>query len=149
MIPYSRDYISSGDIFADETVLCIRCGTKIVGVSYEEMPNVNDPKKVVNVAHKMKYGNYRLLPVVLSRRGRESITNLPVCQECVKEVVPERDTDEIIKQIRRAMQIEARYVGMPEEAIEAIARAWSDARILRKLSPQEVSEGKILQETLV
>ncbi len=146
MIRYERDYIVPGDIFADEEVLCIRCATKIMGVSYREMPHVNDPKKMVNVAHKMKYGNYRLLPVVLSRRGKESITNLPVCQSCIKEIVPERDTDEIVRQIKRAMQIEARYVGMPEEAIDGISRAWADARIIRKLSIEELSEGKILQE---
>lgn len=146
MIPYSKDYIVSGDIFSDEEVLCIRCGTKIMGVSYKEMPHVNDAKKVVNVAHKMKYGNYRLMPVVLVRRGRENITNLPACQSCIKEIVPDRDTDKIVNQIKRAMQIEARYVGMPEEAIEAIAMAWSDARIIRKLTHSEISEGRILQE---
>ena len=145
MSPYSKDYIASGDIFADETVSCIRCGTKIMGISYKEMPCVNDPKKLVNVAHKMKYGNYRLLPVVLSRRGNENITNLPACQECVKEINPERDTDEIIRQIKRAMQIEARYIGMPDEAVDGIARAWSDARIIRKLNPQEIAEGRILE----
>lgn len=148
MIPYSRDYISSGDVFADETVLCLRCGVQIMGLSYMEMPNVNDPNKKVSVAHKKKYGNYRLLPVVISRRGRESITNLPVCQECVKEIVPERDTDQIVRQIKRGMQIEARYVGMPEETIEGIAKAWSDAQILRKLNPQELAEGRILQEAI-
>lgn len=148
MIPYSKDYIATGDVFADETVFCLRCGVKIMGLSYKEVPNVNDPKKMVNIAHKMKYGNYRLLPVVLARRGSESITNLPVCQDCIKEIAPERDTDEIVKQVKRAMQIEARYVGMPEEAIEGIARAWADARILRKLNPQELAEGKILQETV-
>lgn len=146
MIPYSRDYISSGDVFADETVLCIRCGTKIMGLSYKEMPHVNDPKKIVNVAHKMKYGNYRLLPVVLSRRGKESITNLPACQECIKEISPERDTDQIIRQIKRAMQIEARYIGIPEASIEGIAKAWSDAQVIRELTPQELAEGRILQE---
>lgn len=146
MIPYSKDYIVPGDIFADEEVLCLRCGVKTMGVSYREMPNVNDPQKIVNVAHKMKYGNYRLLPVVLVRRGKESITNLPVCQSCIKEIVPERDTDDIVRQIKRAMQIEARYVGMPEEAIDGIAKAWADARVIRKLTVQELSEGKILQE---
>jgi hypothetical protein len=146
MIPYTRDYIASGNVFADEIVLCLRCGTKIMGLSYVEMPDVNDPTKKVNVAHKKKFGNYRLLPVVLLRRGRESITNLPFCQECIKEIVPERDTDKIIKQIKRGMQIEARYVGMSEEAVEAISRAWADAQILRKLNPQEIAEGKILQE---
>ena len=147
MIPYGRDYIISGDVFADETVLCIRCGTKIMGISYKEMPSVNDPKKIVNVAHKMKYGNYRLLPVVLSRRGIENITNLPVCQECVKEVIPEQDSERIITQIKRGMQIEARYVGMPDEVINGISIGWSDARIIRKLNPQELAEGRILQET--
>lgn len=145
MIPYSRNYIASGDVFADETVLCLRCGTKIMGLSYVEVPHVNDPKKMVNVAHKMKYGNYRLMPVLLSRRGKESITNLPVCQECVKEVVPERDSELIVQQIRKAMQIEARYVGMPEEAISSIANAWADAQILRKLTTQEMAEGRILE----
>ncbi len=148
MIPYSRDYIATGDIFADENVFCLRCNVQIMGVSYKEMKNVNDPNKVVNVAHKMKYGNYRLLPVVLSRRGKESITNLPVCHECLKEIAPDRDTDEIVRQIKRAMQIEARYIGMPEASIESIASAWADARIIRKLNPQELAEGKILQETV-
>jgi len=146
MTPYSRDYISSGDVFADEIVLCLRCGVKIMGLSYIEISHVNDKSKKVNVAFKKKLSNYRLLPVVLSRRGHESITNLPLCQECVKEVVPERDTDYIVRQIKRAMQIEALYVGMPEEAIEGIAKAWSDAQVLRKLNPQEIAEGRILEE---
>jgi len=146
MIPYSMDYIIPGDIFIDETILCLRCGVRICGLSYIEMPSVNDPKKMVNVAHKMKYGNYRLVPVVLSRRGNQNVTNLPVCQSCIKDVAPERDSDDIVRQIRRAMQIEARYIGMPEDAIEGIQRAWADARILRKLTPMELAEGKILQE---
>lgn len=145
MTPYSKDYIATGDVFADESVFCIRCGIQIIGLSYQQMPNVNDPKKMVNVAHKKQFGNYRQLPVVLSRRGRESITSLPVCQECVKEIDPARDTDEIVRQIKRAMQIEVRFVGMPEEAIEAVSKAWADARIIRKLSPQEVAEGKIME----
>jgi hypothetical protein len=146
MIPYGKDYIATGDVFADESVFCIRCGTQIMGLSYKEMPSVTNPKLMVNVAFKKQYGNYRQMPVALMRRGRVSMTSLPVCQDCVKEVDPARDTDEIIRQIKRAMQIEARYVGMPEEAVEGIAKAWADARILRKLNPQEVAEGKILQE---
>ncbi len=145
MIPYSKDYIVTGDVFADETVLCLRCGVKIMGLSYKEMPSVNNPEKIVNVAHKIKYGNYRLLPVVLSRRGKENITNLPACQDCLKEIDPGRDTDEIIRQVKRAMQIEARYIGMPEEAINGISKAWADARIIRKLNSQELSEGRILE----
>lgn len=145
MMPYSKDYIASGDVFADEMVFCIRCGTQMIGLGYKEMPSVNDPKKLVNVAHKKQFGNYRQMPVVLSRRGRESITSLPVCQDCVKEIDPSRDTDQLIKQIKRAMQIEARYVGMPEEAIEAIGKAWSDARILRKCTPEECSTGRIME----
>lgn len=146
MIPYSMDYIATGEVFADESVFCIRCGTQIMGLSYKEMPSVTNPKLMVNVAFKKQYGNYRQMPVALMRHGKVSMTGLPVCQDCVKEVDPARDTDEIIRQIKRAMQIEARYVGMPEEAVEGIAKAWADARILRKLNPQEVAEGKILQE---
>lgn len=144
-MPYGKDYIIPGDVFADETVLCLRCGTKIMGLSYKEMPKINSPQETVKVAHKMKYGNYRQFGVVLYRRGKESITFLPVCQGCMKEVVPERDTDEIIKQIKRAQQIEARYVGMPEEAIEGIARQFADARIVRKLTTEELMENKILE----
>lgn len=146
MTPYAKDYIVPGDIFADESVLCIRCGVTIMALSYREMPNVNDPKKMVNVAHKKKYGNYRQMPVVMVRRGTERIAYLPCCQECLKEIVPERDTDQIVKQIRRAQQIEARWVGAPEEAIEGIFRQYADARLLRKLNAQEMIEGKILQE---
>jgi len=145
MTPYAKDYIATGDVFADESVFCLRCGTQTMGLGYKELPSVTDPKKTVNVAHKKQFSNYRQMPVILSRHGRESITSLPICQDCEKEIDPVRDTDEIIRQIKRAMQIEARYVGMPEEAIEAISKAWADARIIRKLSPQEVSEGKILE----
>jgi hypothetical protein len=145
MTPYSKDYIASGDVFADEMVFCIRCGTQTMGLGYKEMPSVNDPKKLVNVAHKKQFGNYRQMPVVLSRRGRESITSLPCCQECVKEIDPSRDTDLLIKQIKRAMQIEARYVGMPEEAVEAISKAWADARIVRKCNPEEAATGRIME----
>lgn len=145
MTPYSRDYISSGDIFADESVFCIRCGTQIMGLSYKEMPNVNDPKKVVNVAHKKKFGNYRQMVVLMARRGQEKIVYLPCCQDCIKAIDPARDTDDLVRQIKRAMQIEARWVGAPEEAIEGIARQYADARMIRKLTPQEIVEGKILE----
>jgi hypothetical protein len=145
MTPFAKDYIVPGDVYSDETVLCIRCGTQIMRLSYREMPNVNDPKKMVNVAHKVKMGNYRLLPVVLYRRGKESITCLPCCQECVKEINPETQSDELVKQIKRAMQIEARWAGMPEEAIEGVQRQLADARILRKLNPQEIIENRILE----
>lgn len=142
---YSRDYIVPGDVFSDESVLCIRCGTNIMKLSYKEMPKINDPKQMVNVAHKMKLGNYSLLPVVLYRRGKESITFLPCCKDCVKEINPETQTDDIVRQIKRAMQIEARWAGMPEEAIEGISRQMADARIVRKLNPQEVMENRILE----
>lgn len=145
MTPYSRDYIGSGDVFADESVFCIRCGTQMMGLGYKELPNVNDPKKIVNVAYKKQFGIYRQMPVVLSRRGRESITCLPCCQGCLKEIDPARDTDLLVRQIKRAMQIEARWVGMPEEAIEAIGKAWSDARIIRKCNPEEVATGRIME----
>lgn len=145
MTPYSKDYIVPGDVFADETVLCLRCAAPIMRLSYKEMPKINMPDKVINVAHKMKLGNYRLLPVVLYRRGKESIASLPICQFCLKEVVPERDSDEIVKQIKRAMQIEARWCGMPEEVIEGVNRQFADARILRKLNPEQVMENKILE----
>ncbi len=146
MTPYGKDYISTGDVFADENVFCIRCGVQIVRLSYEEMPSVYDPKKSVIVAHRKKLGNYRQMPVILVRRGKEKITYLPCCPECLKEIVPERDTDEIINQIKRAMQIEARWAGVPAEVVEGISRQYSDARILRKLNPQEMIEGKILEE---
>lgn len=144
-MPFSRDYIVPGDVFADETVLCIRCGEQIMRLSYKEMPKVNSPKEAVNVAHKMKLGNYRLLPVVLYRRGKESITCLPACQDCIKEINPETQSDEIVKQIKRAMQIEARWAGMPEEAIEGVNRQFADARILRKLTTQEITENRIVE----
>jgi hypothetical protein len=146
MTPYLKDYIVPGDAFADEIVLCIRCGSQIMGLTYKEMPNVNDPNKIVNVAHKKKRGNYRQLPAVLFRKGRERIANIPCCQDCLKEIDPFRDTDELVRQIKRAMQIEARWVGAPEETIEGISRQYIDARFLRRLNPQEIIEGKILQE---
>lgn len=145
MIPYGKDYIATGDVFADESVFCIRCGTQIMGLSYKEMPSVTNPKLMVNVAFKKQYGNYRQMPVALMRHGKVSMTGLPVCQDCVKEVDPARDTDEIIRQIKRAMQIEARYVGMPDEAVAAIAQAWSDARIIRKCNPEEAATGRIME----
>ena len=146
MIPYSRDYVVPGDVFSDETVLCIRCGVQIMRLSYKEMPKINSPQEVVNVVHKMKLGNYRLLPVVLSRRGREGITCLPACQDCVKEINPATQSDEIIKQIKRAMQIEARWAGMPEEAVEGVSRQMADARVVRKLDQQEIMENKISED---
>lgn len=142
---YAKDYIIPGDCFSDETVLCIRCGTTIMRLSYKELPKINSPKEMVNVAHKMRLGNHRQLGVILYRRGRESITYLPVCQDCVKEIDPKTQSDEIIRQIKRAMQIEARWAGMPEEAIEGIARSFADARVARTLTSQELIEGKILE----
>lgn len=145
MTPYAKDYIVPGDVFADEQVLCLRCGVAIMCLSYKEMPKINSPKETVNVAHKMRLGNYRQLGVLLYRRGRESMTYLPVCQDCVKEIVPERDSDAIIRQIVRAMQIEARWAAMPQEAIEGIARQYADARTLRVLTPEELIEGRIME----
>ena len=146
MIPYGKDYIIPGDIFADEFVLCIRCGVPVMGLSYREMPNVNDPKKMVNVAHKKRFGNHRQLGVVLYRRGRESITYLPCCQDCMKEIDGKRDSDDIVRQIKRAQQIEARWAAMPESVIEGISRQFADAQILRNMTQQELLEGKVLQE---
>ena len=145
MIRYSKDYIATGEVFADELVFCMRCGAQIMGLGYKEIPSVHDPKKMVTVAYKKKFSNFRQVSVVLSRHGKESMTSLPVCQDCEKEIVPERDTDYIVRQIRRAMQIEGRYIGMPDEAVEAIAKAWADARIIRKMTPQEIAEGRILE----
>jgi hypothetical protein len=144
MIPYSKDYIETGEVFADQSVFCMRCGTQIIGLSYREMPKINSPQETVKVAHRIQYGNYRQLGVVLYRRGRESITYLPVCQECVKEVAPETDSDAIIGQIMRAMQTEARWAGMPEETIQGIKKSFADAHIVRKLTPQELTDGRIL-----
>jgi len=146
MIHYVRDYIASGEVFADESVFCIRCGTQIMDLGYMEMPSVHDPQKKVNVAYRKKLSNYRLLPVALYRKGSRTVTHLPCCQDCVKEIDPGNDTGAIIRQIKRAMQIEARYIGMPDEALQSIEKAWEEAKILRKLNPQEMIEGKLLQE---
>jgi hypothetical protein len=146
MIPYQKDYIVPGDVFADEDVLCIRCGTRIMGLGYKEMPNVTKPNEVVNVAYKKPFGNHRQMGVVLYRRGRETVTYLPCCQGCVKEIDPARDTDQIIRQIVRAQQIEARWAGMPEEAIQGISRQFADAKLVRAMNPQELIEGNVLQE---
>jgi hypothetical protein len=115
-------------------------------LSYKEMPKINSPKETVKVAHKKRLANHRQLGVVLYRRGRESITYLPVCQDCMKDIEVSRDTDEIIKQIVRAQQIEARWAAMPEEMIQGIKRQFADARIVRQLTTNELLEGKILQE---
>lgn len=144
-IPYLKDYIVSGDFFADEEVLCIRCATQIMGLTYKPMTSVNDPKKTVNVACKKKFGNYRQMAVLMHRKGQDRICYLPCCQECLKEIDPTRDTDQLVRQIKRAMQIEARWVGAPDEVVEGIARQYADAQIIRKLSPQEIIEGKILE----
>ena len=146
MIPYSKDYIASGDVFADEEVFCIRCGVPVMGLSYREMKSVVSPEKMIQVAFKKRFGNHRQMGVVISRRGRECIAYLPTCQECIKEIDPARDTDSIVNQLKRAMQIEARWAGMPPETIEGIARQWADGRVLRKMSPEELAEGKALQE---
>jgi len=145
MKTFEMDYIIPGDIFSDESVLCMRCGVQIMRLGYKEMPKVNTPQEKVNVAHKMKLGNYRMLPVVIYRRGKEGITNLPICQDCVKEVDPGANSDAIIKLIVRAMQIEARWAGMPEEAVEGIRSQFADARITRKLTTDEIVQGKILE----
>lgn len=145
MRPFETDYIVPGDVFSDENVLCMRCGVLILKLSYKEMPKINAPQENVNVAHKMKLGNYRLLSVVLYRRGKESITNLPVCQDCVKDVDPSVHSDSIIKQIVRAMQIEARWAGLPEAAVFSIGNQFADARILRKLTTEEIVQSKILE----
>jgi len=145
MIPYSVDYIIPGEVFTDETVLCIRCGITIMGLSYKEMPKINSPKEKVNVAHKIKFGNYRQIPVVMEMKGRVSVTALPSCKECVKEIDPERDSKEIVKQIINAMEIQSKWVGMPEASIESIRRQYGDAKIVRKLTPEELMENKILE----
>lgn len=142
---FSKDYIVPGDIFADESVLCIRCGTTVMCLSYKEMPKINNPKKTVKVAHKMKLGNYRLVPVVLYRRKRESITCLPTCKDCVKEIDPGTQSAEIVKQIVRAMQIEARWVGIPEDSVNLIQEQFADARIIRKMTASEIVENRILE----
>jgi len=116
-----------------------------MGLSYEEMPKINSPQETVKVAHKKKFGNYRLLPVVLYRRGKQSIAHLVLCQECLKEVDPEKDSDKIIKQIVTAFQIEAKYAGAPSEMVDGIARQYADARILRKLNVEELLENRIME----
>jgi hypothetical protein len=142
---YEKPYIIPGDVFADETVLCLRCGTQIMGLSYKEMPKVNSPQEMVKVAHKKKFGNYRLLPVVLYRLGKESILHIVCCQDCLKEIDPARDSEVIIKQIVTAFQIEAKYAGAPQEMIDGISRKYADARTLRKLTTEELLENRIME----
>lgn len=145
MMPFSIDYLIPGDCFADETVLCMRCGTKIAGLGYKEMPSMNNPKETVKVAHKQHYSNFSMYPVVLYRRGKQSITYLNMCKDCIPGFAPEEWSDQIIKQIVRAFQIEARWAAMPEAAVEAVSRQYSDARILRAANPEEIREGKIME----
>ena len=146
MTPFAHDYLIPGEIFADETILCMRCAEPIMRLSYKEMKKLNEPNKTVNVAYKMKLGNYRQLPVVLHSRGKDTITSLVLCQPCIKETVPEAHSDEIIEQIIRATQAEARWVGLPEDAIKGIEKGFINSRIVRKLNPQEVIENRILEE---
>lgn len=145
MTPFSLDYIIPGDVFSDETVLCMRCATQIMRLSYKEMPKINAPEEIVNVAHKMKLGNYRQLPVILYRKGKQQICNILLCQECVKETVPELNSDQIITQLKRALHIEARWAGLPDESIDGINRQFADARILRKLTSEEITQNRILE----
>jgi hypothetical protein len=146
MIPFTFDYVIPGDVFPDETVLCMRCGTQIMGISYIEMPKINDPKQMVNVAHKKRFFNYRIMPVVLSRGGKKGITFVLSCQDCLKEIVPEDNSSQIVNQIVKAMEAEAKWAGMPEASIEGIRNQYADAKILRKLAPQEVMENRILED---
>lgn len=145
---FDKDYIIPGDIFSDETTLCMQCGAKIAAMTYKEMPKINSPKETVNVACKTRYHNFRMVPVVIYRRGQEAITNLNVCSDCSKTIVPEEWSDQIIKQIVRAYQIEAKWAGLPEAAVQAIIRQFADARIVRKLNKDEIIAGKILEVSI-
>lgn len=146
MKPFSENYIVPGDIFADETVLCMRCASKIMGLDYAEMPKHGQPSEIVRVPVKRKMGNYRQMNAVIKREGKQQIVQLPLCQECVKEVDPARDSDAIIGQIREALKIEARWIGASESVLEAIDHRFADAHLIRKLTVEEMTEGKILEE---
>ena len=138
MSDFLHDYIVPGDYFSDQTVLCMSCATIITRLNYTEMPMIGDSKKTVNVVGKMVLGNYTQTPVIMYRNGKEMVVHVLTCKECRKFDVTEKIGDKIISQIKRAMKIEAKWKGYPDEAMQAIDRKYADARIMRKLTADEL-----------
>lgn len=135
---FEHDYIIPGDCFPDETVLCMSCGNAISRLGYKEMPMIGDSKKTVKVAAKMPMGNYSQTPVIMYRKGKESIVHVLTCKECRNFDLNEESGQKIIRQLVRAMQIESRWAGYPEEAAIAVSRAYADARMVRRITAEEL-----------
>jgi hypothetical protein len=140
---HEKDYIIPGEVFADETVLCMHCGTMIMNLGYKEMPMINRPTKMVQVPFKQKLFNYRTIPVVVYQQGKNRIGHLPYCKDCLKHFNPTQDSDAIIRQLINAYIMEVRWTGLSDDAVEAIRRKFADARIVRKLTVEELVEGRL------
>lgn len=138
MSNFEHDYLIPGDYFADETVLCMSCKETISRLHYKEMPMIGNSKKKVNVAGKMHLGNYSQTPVILYRNGKESVIHVLTCKECRNFELNSSIGEKIVNQIIRALQMEAKWAGYPQEAIDAIKRKYADARIVRKISQEDL-----------
>ncbi len=135
---FEHDYIIPGDCFADETVLCMACATPISQLGYKEMPMIGDSKRTVKVVAKMPNAQYSQTPVIMYRRGKESVIHILTCKECRKFDLNETTGPLIIRQIVRALQIEAKWAGHGPEICEAVERQYADARMMRKITAEEL-----------
>lgn len=142
---YEKNYIVPGDIFADQTVLCLRCCVPIMVTGYREMPKINEPKQKVNVACKLPQMNYSLLPVVIKSGAQLGIMQLPVCKDCFKKMNPAKESASIIGQIIDGIKTEANWIGSPAAVLDGIEDRFAGVEIVRRLTEQEMREQKILE----
>lgn len=138
MNPFEFDYIITSEHSPQEKVLCMRCGVLISDHRYEDQPKLNSPREIVHVYAQRTLGNYRQVPVLALEEGLETLMHILVCEGCQNfDVTPDLG-DKILQQVCRAQQIQIKWAGYPEEALEAMRQKYASMKIVRRLKGTEL-----------
>lgn len=133
-------YIELSEFSSNEKVNCMRCGILIFDHTYEMMPKRNDPTQTVAVYSPRKLSNYRQVPYLTVKDGRESVTHLLLCVDCENFKLADEDRPLIINQITACMILQVRWAGYPETAVEGVREKWKGMEFIRRLNDTEAAK---------
>lgn len=132
-------YIELSENSSHEKVHCMRCNTLIFDHSYEMVPKRNNPVEQIAVYSPRKFSNYRQVPFLTSKEGKESVTHLLLCVDCENFKLTDEVKPLIINQIVACLILQSRWGGYPEAALEGIREKWRGMEVVRRMTDAETA----------
>lgn len=137
---YDKPYTENDGIKPDGRVYCMRCHDLVMDSTYKTMTKHNSPQETVNVYCPKKLSHYKLLPVYIGDNVTNSVYHLIFCESCSKIDIDLEGKIRIPQLICNAALEEAKWAGLPEEALEGIKKKYANLTVLRKLTAGEVGK---------